>query len=102
MMPKAPMGGVPDMRSLPEFAIIARLSCCTLQAYRERPARRSGERPSHSNLNGLRADDCLWSNHVAHYVSIRCCRPAAAARPRSGGVRQETAQAGLAWLRLPA
>src|SRR3954462_5918536 len=57
---------------------------------------------AHPNLNGLPASDCLWSVHVAPYVSICRYCPAAAAGCRAGCFDPKASQASLAWLWLPA
>src|SRR4051795_13508767 len=57
---------------------------------------------AHPNLNGLPASDCLWSVHVAPYVSICRYRPVAAAGCRAGRFDPKASQASLAWLWLPA
>src|SRR3984957_17138748 len=59
-------------------------------------------RTLHPDLNGLPAAECLWCSDVAPHVSIHCCCPVAAVGDRASRAGSEEAQAGLAWLRLPA
>src|ERR1700722_17044446 len=59
-------------------------------------------RTLHPDLNGLPAAECLWCSDVAPHVSIHCCHPVAAVGDRASRAGSEEAQAGLAWLRLPA